>query len=155
MKTPLKIPAFAGYESGHETPESKRKFAEKFIRFVEGDFQRTAFNGPFYTRLSNTFGHIAHYNIHGFYDAQFSSLEARISFIEQCLKWPSYGSERYTYCDVERFLQDWVKRTGIIHRLYAERRDKLHASERAQLARLKAKHEGSTSGIEALSSLFK
>lgn len=148
-------PAIPAFINGQHTAEEKRKFAESFIRFVEGGFKQSAFHKPFYTRLSMTFGHIAHYNIHGFYDAQFSSLGARIDFVEQCLQWPCYGQPQFTYCDVERFLQEWLKSTGLINRLLAQHRDAVRAAELTELARLKSKHEPqSASGTQLLCSLF-
>jgi hypothetical protein len=39
----------------------KAKFANTLVRFIADDFPRSSFQKGFYRRLSNTFGHIAHY----------------------------------------------------------------------------------------------
>ena len=50
------------------TTQDKATFAKQFVRFVESDFAAKHFTDKFYRRLSNTFGHIAHYNRGGFWD---------------------------------------------------------------------------------------
>ena len=43
------------------TAEDKAKFANALMKFIAGDFPRQSFTKSLYRRLSNTFGHIAHY----------------------------------------------------------------------------------------------
>ncbi len=139
-KQTLSLPTFTGYESGHETPATKKKFVEDLIHFIESGFKRTLFTKALYQRLSNCFGHIAHFNIHGFYEAQFSTAETRVCFVRQCLSYPCPGSPAYTFSDVEAFLQDWMKRTGLLNRVQAEATETLRNQELAELARLQAKY---------------
>jgi len=129
-----------GYESGHETPATKKKFAEDLIRFIESGFKRTLFTKALYNRLCNCFGHIAHYDIHGFYDAQFSTAENRVQFVRQCLEYPCPGSPAFTFSDVETFLQNWMKRTGLLNRVQAEAAETRRNQELAELTRLQAKY---------------
>jgi hypothetical protein len=41
--------------------EDKAAFGNRLLTLIAKDFQRTTFSRSFYERLSNTFGHIAHY----------------------------------------------------------------------------------------------
>ena len=91
-----------------DTAEDKAKFANHFVRFVESDFKSTLFPKWFYTRLSMTFGHIAHYNQSGFYSEFFESTMDKVRFLEQTRLAGCYGSPEHTYCDVERVIVKWV-----------------------------------------------
>lgn len=92
-----------------DTAEDKAKFANHFVRFVEGGFKESVFPKWFYRRLSMTFGHIAHYNKAGFYDQWFSTADRRIEFIENVRRSSIYGDPAWTYSDVEKVLQGWVR----------------------------------------------
>ena len=96
-----------------DTAEDKAKFANHFVRFVESDFKSTLFPKWFYTRLSMTFGHIAHYNQSGFYSEFFESTMDKVRFLEQTRLAGCYGSPEHTYCDVERVIVKWVRDSGI------------------------------------------
>jgi uncharacterized membrane protein YagU involved in acid resistance len=82
--------------------QDKADFANKFIRFVESGFKKTLFTKKFYERLSNCFGHIAHYNQAGFYDTWFYSFDEQVAFLNNALTHPIYGDAAYTYSDVEQ-----------------------------------------------------
>ncbi len=134
-------PQLPSFVSGQFTLEEKRAFAVAFIRFIEGGFKEGSFTNSFYTRLSCVFGHIAHYDIRGFYLAQFSTTERRLAFAEQCLEWPCWGLPEHTMCDVEAYLQDWVKRTGLQARLQQQLADERRATDLNELSRLKRIYE--------------
>lgn len=91
------------------TTKDKAKFANHFVRFVESGFNENLFHKWFYTRLSMTFGHIAHYNIHGFYATWFEDTDMQMEFFEHTLSFPCYGQPEYTFCDVEKVLIVWLK----------------------------------------------
>ncbi len=55
-----------------DTAQDKSRFAKQFVRFVKSDFSERLFSQAFYKRLSLSFGHIAHFNRHGFYQTFFS-----------------------------------------------------------------------------------
>ena len=123
-----------------DTAEDKAKFANHFVRFVESDFKSTLFPKWFYTRLSMTFGHIAHYNQSGFYSEFFESTMDKVRFLEQTRLAGCYGSPEHTYCDVERVTVKWVRDSGI-ESLYRERlAEEIKAKELAEKARLEAKY---------------
>ena len=91
------------------TAEDKAWFANHFIRFVQSDFNWSIFYKKFYTRLMNTFGHIAHYNRLGFYETFFTKEKDKERFIAKTLAFPCYGQPEYTYCDVEKVLIEWLE----------------------------------------------
>lgn len=125
------------------TAADKAKFANHFVRFVEGDFKITLFPDWFYKRLSMTFGHIAHYNKAGFYAEWFSTPARQLEFLNRVAAWHSYGDPKYTYCDVEKDLAAWVGRDkgDLVRKLKERCIAEVEAKERAELARLKAKYE--------------
>lgn len=92
----------------HATTADKAKFANHFIRFVLGGFKESVFPKWFYTRLSMTFGHIAHYNKNGFYDTWFNSADKQANFIERLREHTACGSAEFTFSDVERVLTRWA-----------------------------------------------
>lgn len=99
------------------TVEDKEKFAEHFKKFVANGFKAQDFHQWFYNRLSQTFGHIAHYNIEGFYATFFTTMEDKIRFLEHCSAWPCYGDPEYTYSDVEFYLKRWMQETNVIEEM--------------------------------------
>ena len=88
--------------------EDKAKFANHFVRFVDSGFKRTLFHKWFYVRLSMCFGHIAHYNRHGFYGHFFEGHSSHETFMAH-LQRPIYGDPEYTYSDVERALAAYYR----------------------------------------------
>jgi hypothetical protein len=125
-----------------EPAKKKARFAKTFIRFVEADFPRRQFTKAFYCRLSITFGHIAHYDAFGFYDAFFASTEAKVRFLRLTLQWPCHGDPAFTYSDVERALQSWLVQNAIQEKYEQRLAEEAETTERAELARLNAKYEG-------------
>jgi hypothetical protein len=101
----LTTPAFvaADFVPTHwESAEQKAKFANALLTFVTQGFPRTKFRESFYRRLSNTFWHIANYDLAGFYGRFFLTAADKLEFLEQCVTWPCHGDPTYTYSDVER-----------------------------------------------------
>ena len=62
-----------------ETAQGKADFGNKLCKFIAADFKQSLFTKTLYGRLSNCFGHIAHYNIHGFFETFFQTSRARSS----------------------------------------------------------------------------
>ena len=126
-----------------DTAEDKAKFVNHFIKFVRAGFPKSKFNKKFYQRLSNTFGHIAHYNINGFWDTFFTTIEGKVRFLEITLNSPCYGDPAYTYCDAEKEIQRILKEENALELcraiLVVERDNK----EYSEYMRLKQKFENS------------
>jgi hypothetical protein len=92
----------------------KAKFANYFREFVLKNFDRKLFVDWFYSRMSMCRGHIAHYNLGGFYEEWFSDPDKKIEFLRHWATAPSYGDPKYTYSDVEKVLASWIFTEGRI-----------------------------------------
>lgn len=128
-----------------DTAEKKAAFATQFIKFVQSDFAKSKFTKAFYRRLSMTFGHIAHFNMHGFFEEFFTTTQDKVRFLRQTLAHPCWGDPGWTYSDVERALQEWLRANGVMEKYEQRLVQEVEANERAVLARLQAKYgAGST-----------
>ena len=96
------------------TAEQKAKFANHFVRFVDAGFPKTLFVKWFYNELRNCFGHIAHFDINGFYEEWFSSTQRKLDFIKNVLNHTSYGDPAHTFSDVEKELYMLVHLRGYV-----------------------------------------
>ena len=123
-----------------DTADKKAAFAKQFIKFVQSDFARSKFPKAFYQRLSMTFGHIAHFNQHSFFETFFSTIEGKVRFLRMTLAHPCYGDPAWTYSDVERALQTWLRENDVLARYEDRLAEETEAAERAVLARLQAKY---------------
>ena len=94
------------------TAQEKSDFANALAAFVKAKCPRHRFTKPMYRHLSHCFGHIAHYNIHGFYGNWFATDEGGDAtyFLENALAWNCPGDAAYTFSDVEREFQKWIKK---------------------------------------------
>ena len=123
MKQIFKADQF--FDTKWEKADQKARFANHLVRFVESKYQRTLFYKWFYTRLSMTYQHIAHYNQYGFYEEWFSDERGQTAFIKTILTCPCYGDPTFTYSDVEKVTQEYFRkhvRTGVNDTLYLEKR---------------------------------
>ena len=123
-----------------DTAQDKAAFAKQFVRFLQSDFAAKHFTDKFYRRLSNTFGHIAHYNRGGFWDTFFTTTADKVRFLERTLQHPCYGDPAWTYSDVERALQGWLQVDGTLDRYRQRLAEETEAAERAELVRLQRKY---------------
>lgn len=124
------------------TAEEKAKIANKMTRFILGGFQQGSFNKTMYQRLSNMFGHIAHYNINGFYETWFSDIKACRDWAEHITgSWLSgMGDPKFTWSDVEKALIRWMKDNQIAEQLDELHRLDVKQKELALLHALQRKH---------------
>jgi hypothetical protein len=125
-----------------EPSKKKSQFAKTFIRFAEADFPRRQFTKSFYHRLALTFGHIAHYDVFGFYDHFFTSTAGKVRFLRQTLQWPCYGDPAFTYSDVERALQSWLAQNNVLAKYEQRLAEEREAAEKQELVRLQVKYGG-------------
>jgi hypothetical protein len=121
--------------------EDKAKFGNGLLRFIAKDMPKTLFTDLLYQRLSNSFGHIAHYDKSGFYRHFFEATADKIAFLRETLQHPCYGDPEYTFSDVERAVISRLKRINLIALYEATFTSSKVATERAELARLKTKYE--------------
>ena len=122
------------------TTEDKTAFAKRFVRFVQNDFAAKQFTDKFYRRLCSTFGNIAHYNRGGFWDTFFTTTADKVRFLEQTLQHLCYGDPAWTYSDVERALQAWLRADGTLERYRQRLVEETEAAEHVELARLQEKY---------------
>jgi len=140
----LTTPAFVAADfvtAQWDTAEQKAKFANALLTFVARDFPRSKFHEGFYRRLSNTFGHIAHYNRYQFYDHFFLTAKDKLEFLEQCVTWPCHGDPTYTYSDVERAVVARLRNSQIVAILSSQIAVERRRRELALLSELKARYE--------------
>jgi hypothetical protein len=139
----LTIPAFtaAGFTPTQwATADDKAKFANALMKFVANEFPRQSFTRSLYHRLSNTFGHIAHTNLDGFYGAFFERAFDKIVFLEQTLSWPHFGEPTFTFSDVERAVKRRLRAAKVIDIFHMLEADATRRRELATLARLQEKY---------------
>lgn len=94
-----------------DTAEYKAKWEKQLIRFVERGAQREHFTPKLYKRLSLMFGHIAHYNIDGFYGEWFGTPKRKVKWlrwIQNGGRFGGVGDPSVTWSDVEISLQTWA-----------------------------------------------
>jgi len=120
----------------------KAAFANKMIRFILGGFQQSSFNKKMYQHLSNMFGHIAHYDINGFYFEWFEDTEKCLRWVENMTNnWlVGLGDPKYTWSDVEKALVQWVKANQIAMQLDEINKAEERAGELALLQHLQEKY---------------
>jgi len=124
-----------------DTADDKAWFANNFVKFVESDFDQQHFTDRFYRRLSNTFGHISHYNRLGFWETFFTTASDKLRFLEITLQHTCYGDPTWTYSDVERLLQGWLRGQQTLETFRERVEVAEETAERAEFERLKAKFE--------------
>ncbi len=134
------------------TADEKAKIANKLTRFVLGGFQQASFTRVMYQHLSNMFGHIAHYDIHGFYATWFADIRC-------CRDWAEYitgswlsgiGDPRFTWSDVEKALIQWAMDNRIAEQLDELYRLGADQKERALLNTLQQKYAPQSMAIHGV-----
>ncbi len=140
----LTTPAFVAADfvpTRWDTAEQKAKFANALLTFIAQDSPRSKFHESFYRRLSNTFGHIAHYDSAGFYQRFFLTADDKLEFLEQCVTWPCYGDPTFTYSDVERAVGARLRKSQIVMILRSQITVERRRREFALLSELEARYE--------------
>jgi len=122
------------------TAADKAEFGNHFLRFIESEWAQSLFTKDFYHRLSMCFGHIAHNDRGTFYETWFTSDQDRLRFLEMTLKWPCWGDPEYTFSDVERAIQQEVRRRTYLARYQLRVAEAERTSEMETLRRLEAKY---------------
>jgi hypothetical protein len=126
------------YEGDYKNNPTRADFCNKVVAFVLSGFKPTMFPKTLYNVLMHRFGHIAHYDHGGFYHTWFSDDTQRLNWLRHVARGGTYG---WASRPEEIALQNWVKESGLIAVYERKVADAIESSERAQLARLKAKYE--------------
>ena len=114
------------------------------MKFIANEFPWQSFTKPLYQRLSNTFGHIAHHNLDGFYAVFFERDTDKVVFLEQTLSWPHFGDPTFTFSDVERAVKRRLRSAKVIDIFRLLEADATRRRELATLARLQEKYGART-----------
>ena len=122
------------------TVADKAEFGNHFLRFIESEWAQPLFTKKFYHRLSMCFGHIAHVDRPTFYETWFTSDQDRLCFLEKTLKWPCWGDPEYTFSDVERAIQQEVRKRNYLAHYQLRVVEAERAREMETLRRLEAKY---------------
>jgi hypothetical protein len=122
------------------TAADKAVFGNAFLHFVESEWKRSLFTKGFYQRLSNCFGHIAHYDIHGFYETWYTCDKDRLAFLKNASRWPCYGDPKFTFSDVERALRQQIHGRNYVALYEVRAAEELRTAEMTVLRRLEAKY---------------
>ncbi len=129
------------------TAEDKARMANKLTRFILNGFPQGSFTKDMYKRLSTMFGHIAEYNISGFYSVWFETDAA-------CLRWTEnvtrggllglvVGDPAWTWSDVEKAIQRWMAENHIVEQIRTIQTTEPHCLP------LEASHDGQLVLFEA------
>jgi len=117
MKKPFIASQFT--PTKYDSAAQKAKMVNQLAAFVLGGFRRTQFTKDVYNALYlHLFGHIAHYNLEGFYDEWFANLDRQIDWLQHALSQPTYGDWR----DVSEAFVAWLQEEKVLDRLLAKRR---------------------------------
>ena len=122
------------------TAEEKARFGNALLHLIDSGFARNLFTDRLYGRLSNCFGHIAHYNLTGFYEEWFLSLSAQVRFLEHTLRVPCYGDPEFTFSDVESEIQREVRNRNYLPRYRLLLAEEQRRAELTLLGRLEHKY---------------
>ena len=120
--------------------QDKADFGNAFLHFIESEWARSAFSKSFYNRLSMCFGNIAHYNLATFYETWFTSDTDRLEFLRHSLQWPCWGDPEFTFCDVERAIQQEIRKRNYLARYELRVAESVRSGEMEALKRLEAKY---------------
>src|SRR6516164_8049627 len=143
----LTIPAFTAAQfmpTQWASAEDKAKFANTLMKFIAAEFPLQSFTRSLYHRLSNTFGHIAHTNLDGFYGVFFERDADKVAFLEQTLSWPHFGDPTFTFSDVERAVKRRLRAANVIDAFRMREAEATRRRELATLARLQEKYGART-----------
>ena len=146
----IKYPALSIFDfrpTKYHNSADKAWFGNYLLAFVADYCPEHRFTDKFYLRLSNCFGHIAHYSKAGFIGEYFTSAEDKHRFLKDTMRHPCFGDPNWTFSDVERAVIVRLQRADVLP-IYAHLAgQETEQQERAHLAQLAAKYGcGSTAG---------
>lgn len=99
-----------------DTAAEKHKVFKDLKRFIETGMPKERFTKKLYQHLSLHFGHIAHYNLDGFYETWFQTPKNQLDFLKKHRD-EEIGSPDNAWNDVRMALAQWLKEKEIIGEL--------------------------------------
>jgi hypothetical protein len=136
------------------TSEEKAKFANALCEFIARDFPERLFTKSLYSRLSNTFGHIAHYDCSGFWRTYFTCTADKLQFLSDTITWWPVGQPDHTFCDVERQVLIRLRHCNLLASYKQIVAAETEATERALLQRLTDKYDSGDVNAEVTQVVF-
>lgn len=132
--------------------EDKAILGNAILGFIAKGMPVQAWTQRLYSRVSNMWGFIAHFNYQCFGSLHFETTEGRIRFLEKIVHASCPGSPRWTLCDVEAIIQRRVKDSMLVDAYRLQEKQEIERSERAQLDALMVKYSvrPTPSGFESL-----
>lgn len=125
--------------------KDKNKTLQAILKFIDSDFAPEKFTTRVYSGgdggdgLMYQFGHIAHYNKHGFYAEWFNDDADRLEWLRLVERGGAYGEPNNA---IEFRIQAHIREQGLLARYEAHIAAVKEVRERAELARLSAKYGG-------------
>jgi len=104
------------------TPEDKLAFFEWAKKFMLKGCPQHLWHKSKYKRLSMMFGHIAHYDIHGFWCTWFSTNKQCNQWLAHVKEHTCYGDPAWTWSDVEMAMKWWLDENETAVRVAVTRR---------------------------------
>jgi len=118
----------------------KAAFGNTYLHFIESGWKQSLFTKGFYQRLSNCFSHIAHFDVHGFYQTWFTCDQDRLEFLRWDSRHPCHGDPKFTFSDVERAIQQQIRSRNYVALYELKAAGELRSREMAVLVRLESKY---------------
>ena len=131
------------------TAQQKAKLGNAVLRFIALGMPAEKFTPALYSRLSNMFGFIAHYNRTGFAQTWFDNAATRRDFLDQVARYPCWGAPTFVWSDVEKEIGKRVRENLLVEVWTSRAREEQVAREKVELARLQAKHGGTATSADA------
>jgi len=124
------------------TAQDKAQWANNFMKFILGGFQRHAFKKNVYRQLHHMFGHCAEYDLDGFYCTWFENTYKCLHWVETVTTtWlAGIGQPQYTWSDVEIKLVKWIWENNIHDQVAGYLQAETEEKERATLKVLQDKY---------------
>ncbi len=123
------------------TPAStKAWFARHTLHFLASDCPRHQFTQRFYNQLVQCFGLPTHYTLHAFWIEHFATARGKAKFGEQVLCYSAGATANPVWRDVEREIARRLRRSGLLDHYRQRAAGEHDAAERAEGARLLARH---------------
>lgn len=130
------------------TAEQKVAWANAMATWALRGFPQEGFTRRLYGPLhTNLFGHIAHYDLHGFFATWFSDIHQQLEWLKYAARGGAYGAvgdPHFTWSDVEKAFTAWVQQSGLVERYQHLCAQDTEQRERAQLAYLLSKYPDAT-----------
>src|SRR5436853_622236 len=88
-----------------DSAEDKAKWANAMASWIQRGFPQNGWRKSLYHHLQlHMYGHIAHFNMHGFYSEWFANIHLQLQWLQYAARGGAYGmvgDPAHTWCDVE------------------------------------------------------